>query len=1023
MANYQSLKAAINAVIKANGNKEITGTVLNEVLLAMVNSLGAGYQFAGVATPSTNPGTPDQKVFYIALQAGTYTSFGNTKVPNGITIFIWDGSWTSKILFAGDGGVFDITAYNNNTKYADLAAALGTNGANVPESLRKGGMSVKFVSNSDNKYVQYRLMATTWSTTVTDWQGVDDEPTAGSNNLVTSGGIATYVNEEIAADASGWTDIEFHGHKEYSYRVTKTNATGTLSLFYAYKNGVTVAVSGFDVLTDKDAFCVVKFASDVDAIKVWSDSFVEFSIRLDKGCVERDLENKMRISEVSTDAQKALSQTEQCAVFPAISAWQEYEYAVYKNNTYKLTNLGENSLDYFTVLDEDGVNVPVTGFVVLQPGASCIISVSSKNGSKLKWFASGETEIKVENQINLIGTINTNSTQIDNLDKEVKELIAGGTAFDFSAGWSAYEPYSFKKGLQYTLKNELGEDGTVMYFSPRKNGQNVTVNGFTDLAPGQSCVITLNDDADEFRIWSHNGNTILRINEQKVDLYPDVRSLKETTDGFCKRDCIRHTLVVAKDGVEGHYTTIASVFAEITDSSYINQYEVVVYPGVYNEYELVIPPFTHIHGAAPNTAVVSSEGIDDTSNSPVFEQRDASSKISNLTIVSYNGYCIHFDISLGNSAIINENVILHKASKPASSSIWSIIGGGTFADGTKYIWRNCVFIGANAQCNAACHTSGNQLNGNTHLIFDSCQFINCEPSIGSVGGFGHYVCQLVNCLFHVGQKGLTNWYSPIRNIEDPTLYLYKKNEWQIIGGGNKNLSMWQINNGKTIRLRADYPITISGTAATVIFGYSPTYNNVKTARLDCMLTSEYYIDDTQAGMSGYSELKDVYQLWKRLGDCSVNNKTLIVTVNGVTKTYTFTENYLTTKTAQATIISAMQVVLDNVIIEAITDSGYGYDNVNMSDILMMYVTAADILKGEFVTLNGGKAINSTPKTDIVGIACEDKPIGEFVKVWTSAFRFDNDYADGEYGLDANGALDATAVNKIGFVKGYNFYLY
>jgi hypothetical protein len=37
--------------------------------------------------------------------------------------------------------------------------------------------------------VQYKLIATSFSTTVTDWQGVDDEPTAGSNNLVESRGV------------------------------------------------------------------------------------------------------------------------------------------------------------------------------------------------------------------------------------------------------------------------------------------------------------------------------------------------------------------------------------------------------------------------------------------------------------------------------------------------------------------------------------------------------------------------------------------------------------------------------------------------------------------------------------------------------------------------------------------------------------------------------------------------------------------------------------------------------------------
>ena len=66
MANYAILKAAIAAAIKENGNHEITGNLLQQQLLAMVNSLGVGYQYAGIATLETDPGTPDQNVFYLA---------------------------------------------------------------------------------------------------------------------------------------------------------------------------------------------------------------------------------------------------------------------------------------------------------------------------------------------------------------------------------------------------------------------------------------------------------------------------------------------------------------------------------------------------------------------------------------------------------------------------------------------------------------------------------------------------------------------------------------------------------------------------------------------------------------------------------------------------------------------------------------------------------------------------------------------------------------------------------------------
>ena len=97
MANYATLKAAIEAVIKQNGNNEITGDILQSVLLSMVSSLGANYQFVGVATPETNPGTPDQNVFYFAAKPGTYTNFNGMIVDNGeVALFKWNGSWTKE---------------------------------------------------------------------------------------------------------------------------------------------------------------------------------------------------------------------------------------------------------------------------------------------------------------------------------------------------------------------------------------------------------------------------------------------------------------------------------------------------------------------------------------------------------------------------------------------------------------------------------------------------------------------------------------------------------------------------------------------------------------------------------------------------------------------------------------------------------------------------------------------------------------------------------------------------------------
>lgn len=98
MANYETLKAAIQSAIKQNGNNEITGALLQQSLISMINSLGAGYQFAGIAKPSTNPGTPDQNVFYLASSAGTYVNFGSLILADGeVAIFKYNGTWVKEV--------------------------------------------------------------------------------------------------------------------------------------------------------------------------------------------------------------------------------------------------------------------------------------------------------------------------------------------------------------------------------------------------------------------------------------------------------------------------------------------------------------------------------------------------------------------------------------------------------------------------------------------------------------------------------------------------------------------------------------------------------------------------------------------------------------------------------------------------------------------------------------------------------------------------------------------------------------
>ena len=101
MANYATLKTAIQQAIKTNGNNEIKGSLLQQTLVSIVNSLGNDYQFVGVALPATNPGTPDQNVAYLA-GPGTYPNFSAIVVPeNLLGVLKYNGTWTLETLDFG----------------------------------------------------------------------------------------------------------------------------------------------------------------------------------------------------------------------------------------------------------------------------------------------------------------------------------------------------------------------------------------------------------------------------------------------------------------------------------------------------------------------------------------------------------------------------------------------------------------------------------------------------------------------------------------------------------------------------------------------------------------------------------------------------------------------------------------------------------------------------------------------------------------------------------------------------------
>lgn len=139
MSNFATLKAAIQAAVYTNGSGLITGAALQTVLLDIVDTVGGGYTFAGVATGGTSPGTPDQNVYYIA-PAGTYTNFGGTHIVGGgkIGIFSYNGSWSLSVVPVYSEPDEVVIEYDGDTGWKAL-----------PYTLKAGLYSITWYSYND----------------------------------------------------------------------------------------------------------------------------------------------------------------------------------------------------------------------------------------------------------------------------------------------------------------------------------------------------------------------------------------------------------------------------------------------------------------------------------------------------------------------------------------------------------------------------------------------------------------------------------------------------------------------------------------------------------------------------------------------------------------------------------------------------------------------------------------------------------------------------------------------------------
>ena len=165
MSNYSQIKGIIDAAVYENHQQAITGDAMNTVLNGMVSQLGAHYRYEGYASPSTDPGTPDENVFYLATEQGAYPNFGNLSLTKPLGVFKWDGSWTLDQIAIDTGTAAGLLEKVN----ANTAAINAINAKIPPEASTDNKLA-------DKAYVD-RAVATNTGTFVGTFGSVSELPT------------------------------------------------------------------------------------------------------------------------------------------------------------------------------------------------------------------------------------------------------------------------------------------------------------------------------------------------------------------------------------------------------------------------------------------------------------------------------------------------------------------------------------------------------------------------------------------------------------------------------------------------------------------------------------------------------------------------------------------------------------------------------------------------------------------------------------------------------------------------------
>jgi len=393
-------------------------------------------------------------------------------------------------------------------------------------------MTIKYIDSTTSNYVQYRLTTTAWSTAKADWQGVDDEPIAGSRNLVQSGGVFDIITNikdtDFNSDTQDWefekslycnpssavVFLPYLGKKacEITVNCSNNNITylkvvgtniATNNKITLYENftdaafpvtfnnpRVDLELKNIEILIPstsitRDEYTMsIKKVSPINALNNQVDT-------LNQKVADGEIENDLMTGGVTID-------------LPNGSTYQHIPFKV--GYRYKLTTTS-NDVRTLTIWDYDK-SQKISTFSSASRGNSVVITVDNDNGYWLKAGAAFSGVLSFEKSIEIN---DARISAIETDDVLQHEYIFAQDTQD----WIYENSVRVQAGSEADISGYIGKgnfevtlNGTVTTNKIRVQGLNVNTNNWVDIL-GNWSVVT-------FPITFNNSRPDLEFSKLKI---------------------------------------------------------------------------------------------------------------------------------------------------------------------------------------------------------------------------------------------------------------------------------------------------------------------------------------------------------------------------------------------------------------------------------------------------------------------------------------------------------------------------